>query len=137
MCIAELNVSLLSCRHRWYHMVRPCQPSAHLSNCGQKLCLSGWEIKCDFCPYCSGWNLSDAETVAEQAQLREVVRQVFRFGSTLQATNYFLDSVDSPQRLTTILVNAIHEVRSRLARFASVRPPVPGKRVFPTKPSIG
>lgn len=61
MCIAELNVSLLSCRHRWYHMVRPCQPSAHLSNCGQKLCLSGWEIKCDFCPYCSGWNLSDAE----------------------------------------------------------------------------
>ncbi|OCL12769.1 hypothetical protein AOQ84DRAFT_284504 [Glonium stellatum] len=61
MCVAELNVSLLPCRHRWYHLVRPCQPSAHLANCGQKLGLSGWEIKCDFCPYCSGWNMSDAE----------------------------------------------------------------------------
>ncbi|KAF2500097.1 hypothetical protein BU16DRAFT_236050 [Lophium mytilinum] len=61
MCVAELNVSLLPCRHRWYHLVRPCTPSANLSNCGDKLALSGWEIKCDFCPYCSGWNLTNSE----------------------------------------------------------------------------
>ncbi|KAF2814382.1 uncharacterized protein BDZ99DRAFT_380610 [Mytilinidion resinicola] len=61
MCVAELNVSILPCRHRWYHLVRPCTPSANLSNCGDKLALSGWEIKCDFCPYCSGWNLTSSE----------------------------------------------------------------------------
>ncbi|PSN66702.1 hypothetical protein BS50DRAFT_371854 [Corynespora cassiicola Philippines] len=61
MCIAELNVSLLPCRHRWYHLVRSCSPSSNLSNCGKKLGLSGWEIKCEFCPFCSGWNLSNSE----------------------------------------------------------------------------
>ncbi|KAJ4305014.1 hypothetical protein N0V90_000543 [Kalmusia sp. IMI 367209] len=61
MCIAELNVSLLPCRHRWYHLSRSCSPSTNLSNCSKKLGLAGWEIKCDFCPYCSGWNLSNSE----------------------------------------------------------------------------
>jgi hypothetical protein len=41
--------------------MRPCTPSANLSNCGAKLALSGWEIKCDFCPYCSSWNLTNSE----------------------------------------------------------------------------
>ncbi|KAF2712497.1 hypothetical protein K504DRAFT_359112, partial [Pleomassaria siparia CBS 279.74] len=61
MCVAELNVSLLPCRHRWYHLVRNCSPSTNLSNCGSKLAISGWEIKCDFCPYCSRWDLSNSE----------------------------------------------------------------------------
>lgn len=61
MCIAELNVSLLPCQHRWYHLSRSCTPSTDLSNCGKKLGISGWEIKCDFCPFCSGWNLSHSE----------------------------------------------------------------------------
>lgn len=61
MCIAELNVSLLPCRHRWYHLSRSCSPSANLANCPGKLGLAGWEIKCDFCPYCAGWNLSNSE----------------------------------------------------------------------------
>jgi len=41
--------------------MRPCTPSANLSNCGAKLALSGWEIKCDFCPFCSSWNLTNSE----------------------------------------------------------------------------
>lgn len=61
MCIAELNVSLLPCRHRWYHLSRSCSPSTNLSNCGGRLGISGWEIKCDFCPYCAGWNVSGTE----------------------------------------------------------------------------
>ncbi|KAF2263702.1 hypothetical protein CC78DRAFT_264770 [Lojkania enalia] len=61
MCIAELNVSLLPCRHRWYHLQKPCSPSANLSTCGNKLGLAGWEIKCDFCPYCAGWNPPNSE----------------------------------------------------------------------------
>ncbi|KAF2016140.1 hypothetical protein BU24DRAFT_409287 [Aaosphaeria arxii CBS 175.79] len=61
MCIAELNVSLMPCRHRWYHLSRSCSPSSNLANCPKKLGLSGWEIKCDFCPFCSGWNLSTTE----------------------------------------------------------------------------
>ncbi|KAF2205980.1 hypothetical protein GQ43DRAFT_467685 [Delitschia confertaspora ATCC 74209] len=61
MCIAELNVSLLPCQHRWYHLARPCSDTTNLSNCGAKLGLSGWEIKCDFCPYCADWNVSNTD----------------------------------------------------------------------------
>ncbi|KAH7139408.1 hypothetical protein B0J11DRAFT_42565 [Dendryphion nanum] len=61
MCVAELNVSLGPCRHRWYHLHSPCSPSANLANCSSKLALSGWEIKCDFCPYCDDWEPSSSE----------------------------------------------------------------------------
>lgn len=54
MCVAELCVTVLSCQHRWYHLVRPCSPSSNLSTCGKKLGISGWEVKCDYCPYCQG-----------------------------------------------------------------------------------
>ena len=54
MCVAELCVSLRPCQHRWYHLVRPCAPANNLSTCGKKLGISGWEVKCDDCPYCQG-----------------------------------------------------------------------------------
>lgn len=54
MCVAELNVSLSPCRHRWYRLLRPCAPNMNLSNCPSKLGIEGWETKCDFCPYCIG-----------------------------------------------------------------------------------
>jgi len=54
MCVAELCVTVLPCQHRWYHLVRPCNPSSNLSTCRKKLGISGWEVKCDFCPYCQG-----------------------------------------------------------------------------------
>jgi hypothetical protein len=61
MCVAELNVSLNSCSHRWYHLVRPCVEGANLQSCPSKLALEGWEIKCDFCPFCACWPLSGGE----------------------------------------------------------------------------
>jgi hypothetical protein len=61
MCVAELNVSLNQCQHRWYHLVRPCVPGASLQNCPTKLALEGWEIKCDFCPFCASWPLDGRE----------------------------------------------------------------------------
>lgn len=54
MCVAELCVTVLPCQHRWYHLVRPCSPSSNLSTCGKKLGISGWEVKCEYCPYCQG-----------------------------------------------------------------------------------
>jgi hypothetical protein len=54
MCVAELCVTVLSCQHRWYHLVRPCTPSSNLSTCGKKLGISGWEVKVEYCPYCQG-----------------------------------------------------------------------------------
>lgn len=60
MCVVDLNVSLSNCQHRWYHLLRPCNPVTNLSNCASKLALEGWETKCDFCPYCDGWNLDSA-----------------------------------------------------------------------------
>ncbi|KAF2432352.1 hypothetical protein EJ08DRAFT_659035 [Tothia fuscella] len=61
MCIAELNVSLNTCAHRWYHLVRPCVEGANLQACPTRLALEGWEIKCDFCPFCAGWPLGGGE----------------------------------------------------------------------------
>ena len=54
MCVAELCVTVLPCQHRWYHLVRPCSPSSNLSTCAKKMGISGWEVKCEHCPYCQG-----------------------------------------------------------------------------------
>jgi hypothetical protein len=61
MCVADLNVSLLPCGHRWYHQLRPCAPGTTLNTCEGKLALEGWEIKCEFCPFCAGWGLTNDE----------------------------------------------------------------------------
>lgn len=61
MCVVDLNVSTLPCRHRWYHLVRPCSPATNLSTCTGRLGIEGWETKCTFCPYCSGAGLNEAE----------------------------------------------------------------------------
>ncbi|KZF22476.1 hypothetical protein L228DRAFT_126830 [Xylona heveae TC161] len=56
MCVAQLNVCVQPCQHRWYSLLRPCQSSRNLSNCPEKLSLEGWENKCDTCPWCSSPN---------------------------------------------------------------------------------
>lgn len=61
MCIAELNVSLNECSHRWYHMLRPCVPGGNLNSCPGKIALEGWETRCDFCPFCANWPLESGE----------------------------------------------------------------------------
>lgn len=61
MCKSELNFSLEACRHRWYHMIQPCSPGYNLTTCPNKMALEGWEIKCDFCPFCAGWPLNTGE----------------------------------------------------------------------------
>ncbi|KAF2398410.1 hypothetical protein EJ06DRAFT_107327 [Trichodelitschia bisporula] len=61
MCLAELNVSLNSCQHRWYHLLRSCAPNINLHTCPTRLALEGWEIKCGFCPFCAAWPLPDGE----------------------------------------------------------------------------
>ncbi|KAI9751940.1 MAG: hypothetical protein M4579_005823 [Chaenotheca gracillima] len=53
MCVAELRVSVTPCQHRWYQLLRNCQPAHHLSNCPGKLAIQGWEKKCDSCPWCA------------------------------------------------------------------------------------
>lgn len=52
MCIVELNVSTLECRHRWYRLVRSCSSSTNLGNCSDKLKIEGWESKVASCPWC-------------------------------------------------------------------------------------
>lgn len=53
MCVAGLNVALQPCSHRWYQLVRSCDPSTNLANCPQKLKLEGWETRNDTCPWCN------------------------------------------------------------------------------------
>jgi hypothetical protein len=76
MCLVDLNRSTLSCNHLWYHLIEGCSPSTTLDKCPGKTRVSGWvsalirywrspnciqEIKSDFCPFCAGWPISDAE----------------------------------------------------------------------------
>ena len=61
MCVADLNVSVLPCSHRWYRLIRPCSPGTTLGTCEGKLCLEGWENKSDSCPFCAGWGLESGE----------------------------------------------------------------------------
>lgn len=61
MCIANLNVAMQPCSHRWYTLVRPCEANTNLSNCSQKIKLEGWETRVQECPWCiSGIELNDA-----------------------------------------------------------------------------
>ena len=52
MCVAGLKVSTQACAHRWYELVRSCDPANSLANCPEKLQLKGWEDRTDVCPWC-------------------------------------------------------------------------------------
>ncbi|CAK4032779.1 Hypothetical predicted protein [Lecanosticta acicola] len=54
MCLACLNVSTQPCSHRWYQLVRPCNPDNDLANCPERLKLEGWETRLEHCPFCDG-----------------------------------------------------------------------------------
>lgn len=61
MCVANLNVALQPCSHRWYTLVKPCASGTNLSNCSEKIKLEGWETRNETCPWChSGTVLDDA-----------------------------------------------------------------------------
>ncbi|KAI9660953.1 MAG: hypothetical protein M1821_009280 [Bathelium mastoideum] len=66
MCLAELSVSTLDCRHRWYRLVRSCSSSTNLENCSDKLQIEGWESKVGSCPWC------DQEALPEPQEYRLV-----------------------------------------------------------------
>ncbi|KXT05127.1 hypothetical protein AC578_7547 [Pseudocercospora eumusae] len=56
MCVAGLNLSTQSCAHRWYELIRPCNPGNNLQNCPERVKLEGWERRNDHCPFCDGGN---------------------------------------------------------------------------------
>ncbi|KAI9831850.1 MAG: hypothetical protein M1826_002882 [Phylliscum demangeonii] len=66
MCLGELYVSKLPCKHRWVQMVEACQPGVNLSNCKRKLQLRGWEKRVDVCPWCA-----DDEQALDEVTRRE------------------------------------------------------------------
>lgn len=56
MCVAGLNLTTQPCLHRWYELIRACDPANNLQNCPEKLRLEGWERRVDECPFCNGGN---------------------------------------------------------------------------------
>lgn len=55
MCVAGLNVCAAGL-HRWYELIRACDPANNLQNCPERLKLEGWEKRNEYCPYCHGRN---------------------------------------------------------------------------------
>lgn len=107
MCKSELNVSLEACRHRWYHMIQPCTPGYNLTTCPFKMALEGWEIKCDFCPFCAGWPLDPGEFVLLGSQLHS-------------RSNSFSDPLSRRSSLTTPVSIARRDSKNgRLSRSDS------------------
>lgn len=53
MCVAGLNVSTQPCSHRWYQLLRACDPEKNLANCPERLRLEGWETRYETCPWCN------------------------------------------------------------------------------------
>lgn len=78
MCVANLNVSLQPCEHRWYTLLRPCSPSTSLSNCSERLKLEGWETRNEHCPWCTS-NRSSVEVHDSTHRL---------FGSMSERSNF-------------------------------------------------
>ncbi|KIW08037.1 uncharacterized protein PV09_00981 [Verruconis gallopava] len=107
MCKAELNVSLNECQHRWYHLLRPCIPGGNLNSCPGKLAIEGWEIRCDFCPFCSSWPLENGEFLL--------------FGGSPHSRSSSISTPLSrtPSLSTTVNVARKDSKRSNLARSGS------------------
>jgi hypothetical protein len=63
MCIAKLCVTMRPCQHRWYLLDQRCAPSSNLSTCDKRLGISGWEVKCEYWPYCYGHSGSEYKLI--------------------------------------------------------------------------
>jgi len=83
MCVVGLNVATQPCSHRWYALLRPCNPSTNLANCPEKLRLEGWETRNETCPWCT-----DSDEVVHESTHR-------LFGSVSPASS-FASSPTSP-----------------------------------------
>ena len=99
MCVAELNVSTLECRHRWYRLLRSCSPTTNLENCPQKLKLEGWESKVGSCPWC------DQDTPTDPQEYRLV-------GNDRVPSIGGLSRVSSSTNIEPTLVSSRRESRS-------------------------
>jgi hypothetical protein len=85
MCIAKLYATMLPCQHRWYHLDRSCSPSSNLSTCGERLGISGWEVKCEYCPYCYGHSVSEYKLIGVDSLLTAVAEKNRAMNSRLNA----------------------------------------------------
>ncbi|EMC93070.1 hypothetical protein BAUCODRAFT_272698 [Baudoinia panamericana UAMH 10762] len=85
MCVARLHVTKQPCQHRWFQLVRPCDPANNLANCPGRLQVEGWEMRNDTCPWC------DSTGPAALASTHQL------FGSTSSTTS--VSSACSPLSL--------------------------------------
>ena len=107
MCLAELSVSTLDCRHRWYHLVRSCSSSTNLENCPDKLKIEGWESKTASCPWC------DQDTSTDPQEYRLV-------GNDKTPSIGGLSRASSTTNIEPTLISSRHESRrGSLARTDS------------------
>jgi len=103
MCYVDINRSTLDCSHVWYHFIKPCATKATLETCPGKLCVEGWEIRCDFCPYCANWPLPQSEfrLVGGQSRSNSIIPSVRHNSVSSSASSVSNDAQDGLARSTT------------------------------------
>lgn len=121
MCVANLNVALTPCSHRWYTLIRPCSPEANLSNCPQKLRLEGWETRIETCPWCDSCD----------AQLDDTTHKLFGGSGSRSRANSYGESPASTRRRTSSAATSVlslSPVGSRDADFETLDELDPGAK---------
>jgi hypothetical protein len=98
MCIAKLCATIHPCQHRWYDLLRPCSPSSNLSTCDKRLGISGWEVKCEYCPYCYGHSVSEYKLIGIDSLSTATAKKNRAMDSRLNACLFPSSTPPSPSQ---------------------------------------
>ena len=115
MCIVGLNVATQPCAHRWYQLVRPCQPTNNLSNCQEKVRLEGWEIRNEVCPWC------DVSDIVPNDSTHRLFGSTSSINSTASSPTSPELGMSRPRRSVSYgSVNSLNSLSNSLSRHSSI-----------------
>ena len=98
MCIAKLYATMQPCKHCWYHLDQRCSPSSNLLTCGKRLGIVGWEVKCEYCPYCYGYSVSEYKLIGVNNRFQTVAEKNRAVDSRLNAYLFPSSTPPSPSQ---------------------------------------
>lgn len=135
MCVAGLNVTTSECGHRWYELIRACNPANNLQNCPERLRLEGWERRVNRCPFCDGdehhhsthrlfGSTSSASSVASSPTISDnrSTRRGSSASNTLNSAHSPLSRVDSNCSMEIARATRARDMNDRIHIYLSSEP---------------